>query len=92
MATPCGSMYHHGFQRVGAPFHTLLCDQAGMVYPSLEYMTSFMCEACMTRAILGCELRKIPDDVGLLLLKRMRMIDIENRWAQGTISRYTYAI
>ena len=58
----------------------------------MEYVPNYMCEACTSRAVLGRELGKSDEDVSLLLLERMRMIDIANRWAQGTISRYTYAI
>ena len=46
----------------------------------------------MTQAVLGCELGECLKNVALLILEHMSMIDIANRWAQDTISRYTYAI
>ena len=92
MAAPCGVLYHHGCQRVGAPFHTRLREQAGQAFPSMEYVPNFMCEACTGRAVLGRELGENEEDVTILLLERMRMIDIANRWAKGTLTRYTYAI
>ena len=91
-AMPCGSVYHHGCQRVGHPFHTRLRDQAGFTYPSIEAVPNYTCEACTTRAVLGRELDSGSHDLGLLLLERMRMIDIANRWAANTFARYKYAI
>ena len=78
MVIPCGAMYHHGCQKFGNPFHTRLRDRAGKVSPSMDYVPNFMCEAFMTRAVLGRELGEVPEDVALLLLERMRMIDIAN--------------
>ena len=78
MAAPCGVLYHHGCQRVGAPFHTRLREQAGQAYPSMEYVPNYICEACSGRAVLGRELGENEEDVSILLLERMRMIDIEN--------------
>jgi hypothetical protein len=92
MAAPCGVLYHHGCQRVGLPFHTSLREQAGQAFPSMEYVPNYICEACTGRAVLGRELGENDEDVSILLLERMCMIDIANRWAKGTISRYTYAI
>ena len=92
MAVPCGVVYHHGCQRVGHPFHTRLREQAGQAFPSMEYVPNYMCEACTGRAVLGRELGESDEDVSILLLERMRMIDIANRWAQCTISHYTYVI
>ena len=89
---PCGSVYHHGFQQVGYPFHTRLRDQAGLTYPSIEEVPNFICKACTVRAILGRELGAGQHDLGLLLLERMRMIHIANRWAARTFEPYKYAI
>ena len=58
----------------------------------MEYVPNYMCEACTGRAVLGRELGENEEDVSILLLVRMRMIDIANRWAKGTLTRYTYAI
>ena len=89
---PCGSLYHHGCLRAGHPFQTRLRDRGGLTYPSVEYVPNFICEACTVRAVLGRELGTGSHDMGLLLLERMRMIDIANRWAKNTFARYTYAI
>ena len=44
------------------------------------------------RALLGRALGAGSHDLGLLLLERMRMVNIANRWAANTFARYKYAI
>jgi hypothetical protein len=51
----------------------------------------FICEVCIVRAVLGRELTWTPGDIQLLMLERMRLIDMAHAWAlsmlQGT-ARY----
>jgi hypothetical protein len=45
----------------------------------------FICESCTLRAILRRELTWTPGDIQLLMLERMRLIDIAHAWASSTL-------
>jgi hypothetical protein len=49
---------------------------------------AFVCECCTVRAVLRRELRPQHRDTILLMLERMRIIDMAQNWAQGTITTY----
>ena len=57
-----------------------------MTFPLIRRWGCFICEACTVRAFLQRELR--PNDLRLLLLERMRMIDIAWNWQMGTHISY----
>jgi hypothetical protein len=45
----------------------------------------FICEACTARAVLGRELTWTSGDMQLLMLERMRLIDMAHAWASSTL-------
>jgi hypothetical protein len=45
----------------------------------------FICEACTVRAVLGRELTWTSGDMQLLMLERMRLIDMAHAWASLTL-------
>jgi hypothetical protein len=45
----------------------------------------FICEACTSRAALGRELTWTSGDIQLLMLERMRLIDMAHAWASSTL-------
>jgi hypothetical protein len=48
-----------------------------------------MCEACTVRAILGRELTWTSGDMQILMLDRMRLIDMAHAWALSTLQGTT---
>jgi hypothetical protein len=56
-------------------------------YPIPPAMTRFplICESCTVRAILGRELTLMSGDIQLLILDRMRLIDMAHAWASSTL-------
>ena len=88
-ARPCGVAYHATCVQAGAPFRTRLPNHKGLVYPHGRHSTAhFICEVCQVRAMLNRELRPTSVDVALLMLERMRMIDVGHSWATGTLAKY----
>jgi len=87
MARPCGVSYHSPCIRVGPPFHTRHSHQRGLIFPSVSLWPNFVCEGCTVLAILDRELHGKADFV-LLILERMRMIDVAHKWAPKTHIRY----
>jgi hypothetical protein len=45
----------------------------------------FICEACTVRAVLGRELTWTSGDMQLLMLERMRLIDMAHAWASSNL-------
>ena len=66
---PCGTTYHLGCIRVGAPFQSHLGAGRGLSYPSTRIAPPFICEACMVRAQLGTQLSKSRAHLSLLMLE-----------------------
>jgi hypothetical protein len=91
--TPCENQYHPECIKVGKPFNTSLVRATlGLQYPPAMTHFPFICEACTFRAVLGQELTWTPGDIQLVMLERMRLVDMAHAWAssstlQGT-SRY----
>jgi len=84
----CGTTYHIGCIRVGAPFRTRLPNGRGLSYPKVKIAPSFICEACTVRAHINMELGKSGGHLSLLMLERMRMIDQANAWSVGSHRNY----
>jgi hypothetical protein len=85
---PCHTAYHHGCLRVGVPFTTRLRKDKGLIAPTIAYFPHFICECCTVRAQLGRELCYHAKDLSLLMLERMRLIDLLHSWAPSTLNVY----
>jgi hypothetical protein len=88
---PCCTIYHERCFRVATPFCSrLLKDNKGLGLPRgfADVLPVFICECCNVRAVLGRELRPTPRDDALLLLERMRQIDMAHNWAPATVTQY----
>jgi hypothetical protein len=84
--TPCESQYHPECIKVGKPFKTrLVRTTLGLHYPPSMTHFPFICEACTVRAVLGRELTWTSGDIQLLMLERMRLIDMAHAWASSTL-------
>jgi hypothetical protein len=71
---------------VGKPFKTRLVRATlGLQYPPAMTHFPFICEACTVRAVLGRELTWMSGDIQLLMLERMRLIDMAHAWALSTL-------
>jgi hypothetical protein len=90
--TPCENQYHPECIKVGKPFKTrLVRSTLGLQYHPAMAHFPFICEACSVRAVLGRELTWTSGDIKLLMLERMRFMDIAHAWASSTLqgtSRY----
>jgi hypothetical protein len=85
--SPCENQYHPEFIKVGKTFKTrLVRSTLGLQYPP-PAMTHFpfICEACTVRAVLGRELTWTSGHMQLLMLKRMRLIDMAHAWASSNL-------
>lgn len=92
-ARPCGTSYHDGCIVAGEPFKTRLGGVRGLSYPINMPFPHFTCECCQVRSALGRELRyRNGNDLALLLLERVRMIDISCAWKQSTLTTYGPAV
>lgn len=94
-AIPCGTVYHLTCYHAGPPFKTRLPNNKGLHFPQGADPTlfpNFTCEACQVRAVLDRELRTNAEDIHLLRLERMRMLDIMNRLAEGSMRTYKYPL
>jgi hypothetical protein len=87
-AQPCGVQYHAQCIRAGAPFHTRLPNQQGLVYPWQAPAPHFVCELCVVRAHLKRELSPTGPDVALILVERVRQIDFMSGWSVNTLKKY----
>ena len=74
--------------RVGPPFTTRLRHMEGLAFPPVHEWSHFVCEACTVRAILGRELQDEGRDVALLMLERMRLIDMAHHWRAASHKQY----
>ena len=88
-ARPCCTRYHVGCISVGLPFLTRLQARKGLFCPrDLARQRHFVCEACTVRAVLQEELGFFAWDFALLMLERVRLVDISNKWAASTLKNY----
>jgi hypothetical protein len=87
-AHPCGVQYHARCIRAGAPFHTRLSNQQGLVYPWHAPAPHYICELCVVRAHVKRELCRTGPDVALLLVERVRQIDFMSGWSPNTLKKY----
>jgi len=88
-ARPCCTRYHVGCISVGLPFLTRLQARKGLFCPrDLARQRHFVCEACTVRAVLQEELGFFAWDFALLMLERVRLVDISNKWATSTLTSY----
>ena len=72
---------------MGAPFTSRRRGQAGLRFPQVSDWPNFICEACTVRQVLRRELTG-PGDTQLLMLERMRIIDMAWSWSAGTHRSY----
>lgn len=73
---------------MGVPFTTRLKLSEGLSLPPLPDFPGFVCEACTVRTALDRELSGRPSDLALLMLERMRQIDVIHAWSAGTHKQY----
>ena len=59
-----------------------------MTYPRTRIAPPFIFEACTVQTQLGSELKKKGQHLGLLMLKRMCLINQVNAWSQGMHQNY----
>lgn len=84
----CGVVYHAACVRVGAPFLSRLDPRNSLQLPWCGAQVPFVCELCTVQAHLGRPLRATTNDLSLLMLERMRMIDMYNGWSRDTLVKY----
>lgn len=89
---PCQVAYHKRCIKAGPPFRSRFRNQHGLSYPSTFAPPSFCCELCTVRANMGKELVAHHKSYSLLMLERMRMIDMAHAWAYRTIQQYSSAL
>jgi hypothetical protein len=92
LARPCGTAYHGKCIRAGPPFRTRLPNGKGLCFPHNVPIPHFICECCQVRALLNRELDSTYRDVALLILGRMRMIDVISNWRTTTLGQYAPAL
>jgi hypothetical protein len=73
---------------VGTPFRTRLPNGKGLSFPHNVPLPHFICECCQVRALLNRELDATHRDVALLMLERMRMVDVIGNWRTTTLGQY----
>ena len=88
-ARPCGVAYHRKCIRAGPPFNSRLPKSRGLSFPSNLIVPHFICECCQVRCLLRAELKPTGRDSALLMLERVRMIDVVSSWKETTSSVYT---
>jgi hypothetical protein len=90
MSIPCRTRYHVGCFRLTKPFLSRLSAEKGLSLPKgfEEMVPTFICECCTVRAVLQRELNHHHKDTILMMLERMRIIDMAHNWAPGTINTY----
>jgi hypothetical protein len=91
-ARPCDTAYHGRCIQAGPPFRTRLPNGKGLCFPHNVPIPHFVCECCQVRGLLNRELDATARDVALLMLERMRMIDIISNWRETTLGQYSPAL
>ena len=87
-AIPCGTCYHLDCVRVGKLFTSRLRNGAGLQLPPLPDSPDYICEACTVRSQTDSKLVSTPAMHGLLLLERMRFIDLVHAGSTNTLKQY----
>lgn len=72
---------------MGPPFTTRQIGNKGLSFPEVLEWPNFVCEGCTVRAVLDRKLHSRTDQI-LLILERMRMIDMAHYWAPSTHRHY----
>jgi hypothetical protein len=84
--SPCENKYQSECIDVVKHFKTrLVRDTLGLQYPAAMTRFPLICEACTVRAVLGRELTWTFGDMQLLMLERMRLVDMAHTWASSTL-------
>ena len=73
---------------MGPPFTCRRRHRGGLNFPTVSHWPLFICECCTVRSVLDRELGGSQDRI-LLKLERMRILDVANSWAQGTLETYS---
>jgi len=73
--------------RVGPPFRTRQLKNRGLYFPNISEWPNFICEGCTVRAMVDRELHS-REDYYLMVLERMRILDIAHHWAPSTHLQY----
>jgi hypothetical protein len=74
---PCCTRYHMRCFTVGVPFKTRLTRAGGLtIPPGMHKWPHFICEACTVRSLLARELSWSAPDTAVLMLERMRILDM----------------
>ena len=87
-AIPCGTRYHLGCVPVSKPFTSCLGKGAGLQLPPLPDFLGYICEVCTVRSQTNSKLVSTPAMHDLLLLERMRFIDLVHAWSTNTLKQY----
>jgi hypothetical protein len=85
---PCFSVYHLSCIHAGFPFKPRVGDDQAMSAPQWKSIPIFVCEACVVRVQIQQELTTCPKHVALLMLERMRLIDLVHHWSRHTLVQY----
>jgi hypothetical protein len=84
--SPCGNQCHPECVKVGKYFNTRLVRATwGLQYPPPMTRFPFIHEACTVRSVLGRELTWTSGDTHLLMLERMRLLDVAHAWYSSTL-------
>lgn len=91
--SPCQIWYHAHCIVSGPLFTTQDRKRRNLKYNPDLVLFPFVCECCTVRAFLKSELQDFNSQYhDLLMLERMRMTDMFNRWARATLSNYKSAL
>ena len=82
----CGTAYHTSYITVGAHIWSQRRNQDGLSFPPVKTWPRFIWKTCTVRSVTKQEL--LPSDGDLLLLERIKMIDVAWNWARGTYRTY----
>jgi hypothetical protein len=86
---PCKSRYHITCFKAGLSFQSRLPKGGGLRLPTtIKEWPHFICEACTVRAVKEQELSWGADDTALVMLERMRLINMAHNWVVGTHKSY----
>jgi hypothetical protein len=80
--------YHATCIRVGEPFHSRFPGDKCLVIPGSVPMPHYVCELCQVRAVRDEEIGWDKLMVVLLMLERMRQVDVLNAWSANTMKKY----
>ena len=72
---------------MGDPFRSRRQGKEGLKFPKGATWPTFICELCTVRQVIQRE-PKGPTDFQLLMLERIRILDIVSYWAKSTHNTY----